>query len=115
MIGATSPLMMVSSLWDRQERTRQLYESSRAGSGMSILQYTVWRGADVGVRLTPHRNRKGVYTASKRKAGPHFHVTKEEDLIPYLRQGYMIRMANREAHHPPSLICADAVEGWRPR
>ncbi len=74
------------------------------------LTYAVRFGDDEGITLKPHRYKTG-YRASKTKFGPHIHVARETELIPYLHRGWAIRMS--APGHPPSLIIADSVSGWQ--
>jgi hypothetical protein len=79
-----------------------------------MLFYEVERGFDTGLVLEPHRYRNGksfYFRASDAKDGPHYQVTREEDLIPHLKQGRAIRMSCK--HRPPSLILPASVKGWK--
>ena len=74
------------------------------------LSYTVRFGEGEGIKLRPHRYKKG-YKASKSKYGPHRWVAVEAELISYLRRGWSICMSG--PGHSPSLITPNSVVGWR--
>jgi hypothetical protein len=76
-----------------------------------MLTYTVRFGDDLGIELRPHRYGTTGYRASQSKEGPHVHVRTEQELVPYLRNGWSIRMSG--PGHPPSLITPRSVDGWR--
>src|SRR6266849_6746803 len=76
------------------------------------LSYTVSRGEDAGVVLTPHRDRNGMLVASRGRFGPHYYVADEADLICHLKRGWSIRMSNRKSklHRGPCLITAASIK-----
>ncbi|PYU28090.1 MAG: hypothetical protein DMG32_03760 [Acidobacteria bacterium] len=79
------------------------------------LYYEVRFGNDKGSRLTPHLFRDKTFRASRGKFGPHAVVYSEGELIPYLRQGWSVRMSmsNTKEGHRPSLITPDSIQGWK--
>lgn len=78
-----------------------------------MLYYDVRTGKDIGVRLTPHRFRNKSYRASRGKFGPHSTAYSEGELVRLIQQGWMVRMSNLKAGHPPSLITPDSIRGWK--
>ncbi len=76
-----------------------------------MLTYTVKRGSDGGLTLKPHFYKKRGYKALESKFGHYEYVKTEQELIPYLRNGWMIRMS--APGHPPSGIRPESIAGWR--
>lgn len=77
---------------------------------MKII-YTVKRGKNVGVVLTPHRYKDGMFLAHKTNSrndpeGRRAHS--EEELFEYIRLGYRVRMSNMAKGHAPSTVQPDA-------
>ena len=79
-----------------------------------MLEATVRWGKVEGITLVPHKFGDGTYRASKSKFGPHQKVKAWEDLIPWMRRGYSIRMSpkDRAVQRGPSLIVPRRVRGW---
>jgi hypothetical protein len=71
------------------------------------LKFTVSRGKEVGVVLTPHRHEDGKYVASMtRFQVDYVRVETVRELRILAKQGFSIRMSNpdSENHRSPSLI-----------
>lgn len=75
------------------------------------LTYTVRWGHDKGLVLKPHYFRKRGYRALKSKFGQQVDVPTQEQLVPYIRKGWLVRMS--APRHAPSGISPDSIEGWR--
>ena len=62
---------------------------------MITLRCTVTRGEAHGVVLYPHKHKDGRYVASKDRYEQNYvRVDTNEELIPYVRKGFSIRMSN---------------------
>lgn len=82
------------------------------GDDSEQLSYTVERGKEQGVILTPHLYEDGSYVASlTRYKKDHIRVRTHSELYLLAKQGYAIRMSNPcSAHHrAPSLILASSL------
>jgi hypothetical protein len=77
-----------------------------------MLYAEVKRGQNVGIRLTPHKYRNGKYRVARKKGGPYTDVGFEE-IVSWIRRGYGVRMSNKLQEHPPGLIRAESVQGWK--
>jgi hypothetical protein len=76
------------------------------------LSYTVTRGKEKGVILTPHLHDDGTYVASMTKFEKDYvRVKTLAELCDLLKRGYRIRMSNQasEKHRGPSLISAESL------
>jgi hypothetical protein len=78
-----------------------------------MLYAKVRRGADKGIDLTPHRFRDSRVGVTKKKGEPYVFLETEEEIIPYLAAGYLLRMSNKREGHSPSLIAPRSIHGWR--
>lgn len=76
-----------------------------------MLTYRVRWGSDRGLVLRPHYFKKRGFRAFESKSGPQVHVKTEQELIPYIRKGWLVRMS--APGHAPSGISPDSIEGWR--
>jgi hypothetical protein len=76
-------------------------------------EYHVHKGDELGVVLTPHKYRNGMYRASKSKFGPHFEVPDIAGVKEPIDKGHSIRMSNPDSqnHRAPSLIKAQFIRG----
>ncbi len=78
---------------------------------MITLRYTVTRGESRGAVLYPHQHSDGKYVASMtRFERDYIWVNTIEELLPYLKKGYSIRMSNQRSHRTPSLISPQSIE-----
>lgn len=74
------------------------------------ITYTVKRGKNAGIILTPHRYEDGTFLAHKtnsRNDPEGKRVRSEAELIGLIRQGYHVRMSNVSAAHAPSTVKPD--------
>lgn len=74
------------------------------------ITYTVKRGKNVGLVLTPHRYEDGMFLAHKtnsRNDPEGRRVRSEAELRDLVQQGYHVRMSNMPAGHPPSTVKPD--------
>jgi hypothetical protein len=80
--------------------------------GGPVLEYTVKRGADIGLVLIPHRCRNEKFLASKHKFGPHAWALNEEELKRLMDRGYSIRMSPKDERHRrgASLIAPGSIQ-----
>ena len=77
-----------------------------------MLFAIVWRGKNIGLRLTPHKYKNGIYHVARKKGGPYFDVDLDE--IPsWIERGYGLRMSNTSENHPPGLIMPQSIRGWK--
>ena len=71
------------------------------------INYTVKRGKNVGLVLTPHRYEDGMFLAHKtnsRNDPEGRRVSSEAALLDLVKQGYHVRMSNVRAGHAPSTV-----------
>ena len=69
------------------------------------LTYTILRGRNKGLTLTPHRYADGFFLAHKtnsRNDPQGRRVRREAELVELVRAGYHVRMSNPDASHAPS-------------
>ena len=74
------------------------------------IAYTVKRGKNVGIVLTPHRYEDGMFLAYKtnsRNDPDGRRVRTEAELVELITRGYHVRMSNMGAGHPPSTVRPD--------
>lgn len=74
------------------------------------ITYTVKRGKNVGIVLTPHRYEDGMFLAHKtnsRTDPEGRRVRTEAELIELITRGYHLRMGNTTASHAPSTVRPD--------
>ena len=74
------------------------------------ITYTVRRGKNIGVVLTPHRYEDGMFLAHKtnsRNDPEGRRVRTEIELLDLIRAGYHVRMSNVAKAHPPSTVRPD--------
>ena len=75
------------------------------------ITYTVKRGKNVGVVLTPHRYEDGMFLAHKtnsRNDPEGSRVWTEVELVELITRGHHVRMSNMAAGHAPSTVRPDA-------
>jgi hypothetical protein len=80
-----------------------------------MLYTEVKRGADKGIRLTPHRFKDGRFAVTKKKGDAYIFLDSEEQVIHHLTSGYLLRMSNKKERHAPSLIAPSSIQGWASR
>ena len=78
-----------------------------------MLYAKVRRGADRAIDLTPHRFRDRRFGVTKKKGEPYIFLDTEEQIVPYLAAGYLLRMSNKRERHSPSLIAPNSIHGWK--
>jgi len=81
------------------------------------ITYTVKRGKNTGVVLTPHRYEDGMFLAHKtnsRNDPEGRRVRTEPELVDLIRLGYHVRMSNIGAAHAPSTVKPDLHAGVDP-
>jgi len=74
------------------------------------IAYTVKRGKNIGLVLTPHRYEDGRFLAHKtnsRNDPEGRRVDTEAELVELITCGYHIRMSNMAAGHPASTVRPD--------
>lgn len=74
---------------------------------MSKITYTVKRGRNAGLVLSPHRYEGGFFQLHKtnsRTDPEGKQVRTEAEIIDLVRLGYHVRMSNMAAGHPPSTV-----------
>ena len=74
------------------------------------ITYTVTRGKNAGIVLTPHRYADGMFLAHKtnsRNDPDGRRVRTEEELFGLIRVGYHVRMSNMAKGHAPSTVRPD--------
>lgn len=74
------------------------------------IKYTVKRGKNVGIVLTPHRYEDGMFRAYKtnsRNDPEGRRVRTEAELVELIAKGYHLRMSNMAAGHVPSTVRPD--------
>lgn len=74
------------------------------------ITYTVKRGKNAGIVLTPHRFEDGMYRAHKtnsRNDPEGCRVRTEVELVDLIAKGYHVRMSNVAASHAPSTVRPD--------
>lgn len=75
------------------------------------ITYTVKRGKNVGVVLTPHRYEDGMFLAHKTNSRNDLEgsrVWTEVELVELITRGYHVRMSNMAAGHAPSTVRPDS-------
>lgn len=75
------------------------------------ITYTVKRGKNTGIVLTPHRYEDGMFVAHKTNSrndpeGRRVHT--EVELVELIQRGYHVRMSNTAARHAPSTVRPDS-------
>ncbi len=71
------------------------------------ITYTVSRGAEIGVVLSPHLHEDGKYVASMTRFDEDYvRVETYRELLILMKHGFSVRMSNpdSENHRAPSLI-----------
>jgi hypothetical protein len=74
------------------------------------MYFDVWRGNDIGFRLTPHKYRDGRYRVRKSQFEPWLAV-EANAIQDFLAKGYILRMSCKG--HPPSGIHPKHICDWR--
>jgi hypothetical protein len=78
---------------------------------MITLRCTVKRGKARGEALYPHKHEDGRYVASiTRFKKDYIRVDTIEELIPYVKKGFCVRMSKQRSHRAPSLISPESIE-----
>lgn len=75
------------------------------------ITYTIKRGKNSGLVLTPHRYGDGMFLAHKtnsRSDPEGRRVRSERELIDLISNGYHVRMSNLAAGHAPSTVRPDS-------
>jgi hypothetical protein len=76
------------------------------------LRYVVIRGKNIGIVLSPHRYKSGLFRAHKtssRNDPKSKSVSTELELIELVRLGYKVRMSNVELDHAPSTVRPEII------
>jgi hypothetical protein len=77
-----------------------------------MLFAIVERGENKGIRVTPHKYKDGRYQIAKHRDGPYLRVSYDE-IVSRIRQGYGVRMSNKQEQHRPGLFKPQSIQGWR--